>query len=82
MDQAKKTGESLDDVLRERWGSLRELTGGQEPEARVAARGLLDAASLSRRDGVFWALIPRRASQGQPAAFVSPFLSVGFDTVR
>eukprot|EP00629_Pelagomonadales_sp_RCC1024_P000054 CAMPEP_0119289640 /NCGR_PEP_ID=MMETSP1329-20130426/39363_1 /TAXON_ID=114041 /ORGANISM="Genus nov. species nov., Strain RCC1024" /LENGTH=96 /DNA_ID=CAMNT_0007290447 /DNA_START=75 /DNA_END=362 /DNA_ORIENTATION=+ len=31
MDEAKKSGQSLDDVLRERWGSAAELTGGMDP---------------------------------------------------
>ena len=48
MDEAEKTGASLDAVVAERWGSVAELTGGAAPDAFLRS-----AAAAARR-------LPRR----------------------
>ena len=37
MAESERTKRSLEDCVRERWGSVRELTGGQAPEAFLRA---------------------------------------------
>ena len=48
MAEAKKSGRSLEDVVRERWGSVKELTGGRDPDAFLRAAAAAERA-LPRR---------------------------------
>ena len=51
MAESERTKRSLEDCVRERWGSVRELTGGQAPEAFCAPRTPRPARAAGRGRG-------------------------------
>jgi hypothetical protein len=62
MAESERTKRSLEDCVRERWGSVRELTGGQPPEAFLRA-----ADAAARR-----APRPRGRGRGRGRAAPAP----------
>lgn len=62
MAESERTKRSLEDCVRERWGSVRELTGGQAPEAFLRAADA--AARLAPR--------PRGRGRGRGRAAPAP----------
>ena len=62
MAESERTKRSLEDCVRERWGSVRELTGGQAPEAFLRA-----ADAAARR-----APRPRGRGRGRGRAAPAP----------
>ena len=62
MAESERTKRSLEDCVRERWGSVRELTGGQAPEAFLRA-----ADAAARR-----APRPRGRGRGRGRAVPAP----------
>ena len=62
MAESERTKRSLEDCVRERWGSVRELTGGQAPEAFLRA-----ADAAARR-----APRPRPRGRGRGRAAPAP----------
>ena len=68
--ESEKTGQSLEDCVRERYGSVRELTGGAAPEAflRRAAAAARHAPRRGRGYGRGRAAVdPRHAAERPPA---------------
>ena len=67
MAESERTKRSLEDCVRERWGSVRELTGGQAPEAFLRAA---DAAArrAPRPRGRAAAAVAARLPRRRPSA--------------